>query len=173
VNYEKDELKTTRMERPTMTATNKPSAISGITLKRPWTWAVSHLDKRIENRTWVPHIKKGHFLAIHAGKGWDELGHAIIDRACRDGLFDGLPPEKADCPQGIVAVARYGGLYDPLIHGDDEWFIGPHGWILEDVVTLVEPIPCSGKQGLWAIDPELLQAIRTEWRRSVPLKPTH
>lgn len=142
--------------------------IHGITIKRPWSWAIYHLNKRIENRNWVPRIQKGHFLAIHAGEGWDACGRSFIDRVCRDGLFAGMVPEKDDCPTGIVAVARYGGLHNCLDQ-EDEWYMGPHGWILEDVVPLIEPIPCIGKQGLWSIDEDVLQLVRQEWMRAQDL----
>lgn len=39
------------------------------------------------------------------------------------------------------------------------WFIGPYGWVLTDVVTLAEPVPCKGAQGLWTVPPEVLARL--------------
>ena len=36
---------------------------------------------------------------------------------------------------------------------NDPWFFGPFGWALEDVVTLPEPVPHTGAQGLWTVEP--------------------
>ena len=39
------------------------------------------------------------------------------------------------------------------------WFVGPCGWVLADVVTLAEPVPCKGAQGLWTVPPDVLAKI--------------
>jgi hypothetical protein len=141
--------------------------ILGLTLKRPWTWAITHLDKRIENRTWRPHIDEGQYLAIHAGKGWDAAGASFIEAECRCGLFDGMVPDRDTCPTGIVAIARYGGIIDPMAVDPGPWFIGPQGWILNDVVVFDQPIEHTGHQGLWPIDPLILPKVREQWKIAV------
>ena len=50
-----------------------------LTLWRPWTWAVCHAGKRIENRPWRPWLSvMGQEIALHAGKTYDRAGRAII-----------------------------------------------------------------------------------------------
>lgn len=45
--------------------------LRALTLWPEWAWAICHLDKRIENRSWSPTrvgLKAGDWFAIHAGK---------------------------------------------------------------------------------------------------------
>lgn len=66
-------------------------------------------------------------------------------------------PTKKTAPQGIVAVAR---LVEVVTQGHgDPWFFGPLGWTLDDVVTLPEPVPCKGLQGLWRLPDEVLMQV--------------
>jgi hypothetical protein len=48
-------------------------------------------------------------------------------------------------------VAGVSGVH---VDVDEEWFFGPYGWILENVVALREPVPCKGAQGLWTVPPD-------------------
>jgi len=51
-----------------------------LTLYPEWAWAITHLDKRIENRSWKPiNLKPGDRLAIHSGKAL-KGGIAALDR---------------------------------------------------------------------------------------------
>ena len=125
-----------------------------ITLHRPWAWAVAHLGKDIENRTWVCPIQPGQPLAIHAGKKWDADG---ADWIMRQGFS--LPP-KDDHPNGIVAIATFQGNFEA---SDSRWFFGPVGWALTDVVAIA-PIDCKGQQGLWTVKEPLLSQVREAYK---------
>ncbi len=46
----------------------------------------------------------------------------------------------------IEIVSGVAGVH---VDVDSEWFFGPFGWILQDVVALAKPVPCRGAQGLW------------------------
>jgi len=117
--------------------------MKALSIKQPWLWAITDLDKRIENRTWNPPLKIiGQHIALHASKKDDpEGGRAMVYLARR------LPP--ADAPRGaIVATAKVVAVAtrdNETIAADnqyynDKWFVGPIGWILEDVQKLEEPI---------------------------------
>ena len=46
--------------------------IRGLTLWRPWPWAFTHADKRVENRPRKPPAYMiGGYLALHSGKHFD------------------------------------------------------------------------------------------------------
>lgn len=120
-----------------------------ITLWQPWAWAITHADKRVENRTWSPPESLiGEQIAIHAGKQFDESAIHLLVR-CGGSLFFG----------GVVGVATLAGVTTSCPAGQDTWFSGPVGWILEDVVALADPVPCRGFQGLWALPEAVHQEV--------------
>jgi hypothetical protein len=138
--------------------------IRGFTLHRPWPHAIVHLGKRIENRSWAPppYILGG-YLAIHAGKTFDEVSVEWIAET-----FDvDLPRYEHGHPQGIVAVARLAGVaLDPFEDVESaeqrKWWVGPVGWVLDDV-RAIDPVPCRGAQGLWTLPPAVLGAVRERY----------
>lgn len=116
----------------------------GLTLRRPWAWAICHAGKRIENRVWRPPASAiGGPIWIHAGVGEDPVGSAWIAR--QTGL---VVPTASEWPGGrIVAQAL---LHAVVTASDDAWFGGPYGWVLADVELLSGP-PCRGRLGLWRV----------------------
>ena len=140
--------------------------MKALSLKQPWLWAITDLDKRIENRTWKPNYNAiGKRIALHASKKDDPKGeNAIFHISGAE-----LPPE--DVPRGaIVATAKVIGWIDDAGFGDvpspclghlvdNKWFFGPIGWILEDVQKLDEPIPCRGALGLWEVPEEIVKEL--------------
>lgn len=152
--------------------------MKALTLWRPWSDAIVHGPKRVENRPWCPPATiLGELIAIHAGmkygiaEGWSLPG-------------DYSPPDEDESPTGIVGVARVMGYLD-LRKGErrgeiaggrlfrlgtriyeldtDPWWLGPVGWLLEDVVALPKPLACPGALGLWrvpvAIDEQIVEAL--------------
>jgi hypothetical protein len=149
--------------------------IRGLTLHRPWAWAMTRGSKRIENRVWAPPPAiVGGYVALHAGKTWDYEGAEYIRR-----LHPEMPGSASEHPLGIVGVARVvdvileerdnGFDEDPLPEDQDRWFFGPFGWLLADVVA-IPPVPCRGMQGLWPLPADVLARVRelyAEARRGV------
>lgn len=123
-----------------------------ITLHRPWAFAVAHLNKDIENRTWECPLEPGSYIAIHAGKTWDEEGAEWIG-------LERLPPEP-EHPLGIVAIARFMGN---ITTSNSPWFFGPVGWKLEGAIA-IPPVACRGRQKLWRVPEELLPELRAAYR---------
>jgi len=124
--------------------------INALTISQPYASLIADGKKWVENRTWGTHYRG--LLAIHAGKGSQYLTRTQLE----------------NYPTGcIVAVAVLGACIDisgpriwdrafEIVRGrtiDDlmnhEHTEGPWCWVLENVTKLDEPVPCSGKQGLW------------------------
>lgn len=140
--------------------------MKALTIKQPWLWAITDLDKRVENRTWKPPqwIIRKH-IALHASKS--DAPNGVIDV---EEIGDCLVPSSI--PRGaIIATARvvgwvsdsgFGvgiGLLSPNSIIENKWFFGPIGWVLEDVQKLIEPVPCSGQLGLWDVPNDLLPKL--------------
>lgn len=118
-----------------------------ITLHRPWAWAIIHGPKRIENRGWAPWTSiLNKPLAIHAGRTWDEADAEYIAGVL--GLR-ALPPEAG--AEGLIGTVVVTGCVQDAPPGQEDWFSGPMGWVLEQAKALPTPIPCRGAQGLWTI----------------------
>lgn len=138
-----------------------------LTLHQPWAWAITHADKRVENRSRPPPKSMvGQDFAIHAGLRLDE--HAV-QRFYR-GDFGDLAAEvnPDDIVRGaVVAVARltkvvehqYPGFED---HGGDCWYFGPVGYLLANVRALPSPVPCRGMQGWWPLPPDVDAEVRRQ-----------
>lgn len=125
--------------------------MKALTICQPWAELIASGAKRVENRTWSTKYRGE--LAIHAGKSRAFLG----DEDDGDYVFG-----------AVIAVARLVEVVrldeiaqkiDPakgLAEQDDKyaWVFGhkyaegPWCWVLEDV-RRVEPVYCTGKQGLW------------------------
>jgi hypothetical protein len=150
--------------------------LRALTLHRPWPWSILHGGKRIENRPWAPWKSiVGERIALHAGKTWDYDGAEFIKRTVRMLGGPEMPGDGGVHLQGaIVGVARVVGCIrengndDPVIVSgvgglhvdvDEEWFFGPFGWILTDVVALAKPVSCRGAQGLWLPPPDVTARV--------------
>jgi hypothetical protein len=147
-----------------------------LTLQQPWASLIGNPPlKNIENRTWKPPSRiLGTRIAIHAGKKWDYAGHGWIV-----GTFGGYSDVARECYRevhgAIVSTAFVAGWYDcrKKFNEDDafarqvessRWWSGPVGWLLQDVIRLPGPIPCTGQQGLWTVPPEVYEQIPQEAR---------
>jgi hypothetical protein len=156
-------------------------AIRGLSLTRPWPFAfvnkgVGTEPKLVENRSWrPPHFIIGNYLALHAAKSWDEDDREWIEHVT--GLF---VPRNRDSPHSqIFAVCRVidyvEDLHDPRLSVSRRvWFFGEFGWLLDDLVELVEPVPCTGGLGLWTFDKRQaeLHALRLSYQQSIALRAT-
>jgi hypothetical protein len=120
----------------------------GLTLHGCWAYAIAYDGKDVENRPWeIPERHLGTRIAIHAG---NNPGDEPAKR--------GKPWPKA-CILATVTLAgsvaddgKYiGNLTQAQAQAalDSEWYGGPFGWVLTDLIVLPRPIPCSGALGLW------------------------
>ncbi len=142
--------------------------MKALSIKQPWLYAITDLNKIIENRTWKPPAQIiGQRIALHASKKPDRVGYPAIAKIA------GIEV-PADVPLGsIVATAVVAGWIGENGYGDvpspcyghfvdDKWFFGPIGWFLEDVQKLKEPLLCRGMLGLWTVQQELCRQISFE-----------
>ncbi len=140
-------------------------ALYALTLWRPWDWAILHAPpekaKRVENRDWPPpRWLVGKYIALHAGKTWDENGsHFIMER----GLF---PPHDGPVGAivGIVRIARVCGP-DDVPPEQTQWAFGPWCWLLDEV-RAIEPVPCRGHQKLWRVPDDVADEVRRRWKKA-------
>jgi hypothetical protein len=138
--------------------------IKGITIYRPWGYAIAHLGKDIENRNWECNLNPGDFLAIHNGQKYDEDAMEFIENMnpLLMNFKTILNMEKS--PAGaIVAVARFNGN---LRASDSPWFTGAIGWKLDSVVS-IDPVECRGQQGLWDLPPDVITMVRREYLKAL------
>lgn len=141
-----------------------------LTIKPPWSWAITHSTKRVENRTWQRPFRGT--IAIHAGKGWDEDGQdsALVRLSWRDAGHDlrALTPNNSRIALGaVVAVAdlvdicgKAVAVPAPNFCGCGPWAArGQYHWRLANVRPLAEPVPCRGFQQLWTLPDDVEAAV--------------
>lgn len=146
--------------------------MKALTLHQPWAWAIAHAGKPVENRTWKPPRGViGQRIAIHAGKRLDKAAVSDIED-----LLMGENP-GAFVQGAVVATARLDGYVHQGPGGrslwgvsveracealESRWFVGPFGWVLEEVVALAEPVPARGAQGLWTLPADVAAAVERQ-----------
>lgn len=140
--------------------------MKALSLKQHWLYAITDLDKRIENRSWRPpnHII-GQTIALHASKKIDINSKAEIYR-----ISDGIVVPY-NTPKGCIVATAV--IADYIVEGEtnDKWFFGPYGWILEDVTKLRKPIPCRGALSLWQVPDDIEVKILKYMLEYLPLLP--
>lgn len=110
-----------------------------LSIKQPWAWLIINGFKQVENRTWHTSYR-GPFL-IHTGKGFDRAGFDKI-RVTRPDINMPASP-KGFVRGGIVGEAV---MVDCVSRHESEWFVGPYGFIFENI----KPLPfysCKGQLG--------------------------
>lgn len=148
--------------------------MKALTLRCPWAYAITHLGKRVENRTWrPPPALQGQRIAIHAGKAppvrangtfdaghehWCEVQESLAWMTHKGlALMPVTARELVEAASAVVAVAT---LAEVVTQSQSPWFVGPFGWVLADVRALPAPIPCRGAQGLWDLPPDVLAQVQ-------------
>ncbi len=127
-----------------------------LTIRQPWAWAITHADKRVENRNWKPPENLiGERIAIHAGKVVEGDAVRLLGRrglAVPDDMVSGA----------VVGVA----VIDSVVteRPGDIWFTGPYGWVLTGVIALERPVACRGAQRLWEVPGEVQRGIDSQLR---------
>ncbi len=130
--------------------------VRGLTLHRPWN-AAFDCGKDVENRK-RPLRKLPLWLALHAGKGWDE-------EALRYFPYQDMPSVQHSTITHLALCDRC-LVYDALLPEslkNNRWAFGPYCWMLKRVVKLPEPVPCKGSQGLWRLTPEVFERVRAQY----------
>lgn len=129
-----------------------------LTLWPEWAHAVAHLGKRVENRSWKRDSIIGQDIAIHAGAkigGGQGVQRGLLQvQWMSPSRFKSPLQEKDIVTSAIVAVVR---IKDMVQDSGLPWAAdGQWHWVLDNVRVLEEPVPCSGRQGLWKVPEGLL-----------------
>lgn len=141
--------------------------MKALTISQPYASLIASGEKWVENRLWGTHHRGP--LAIHAGKGTQYLDRDELRRyptGCVIGTANllacmpltSLRSLRPTCPiqRGVLTVGEV------LDHAFTE---GPWCWILTDISRYREPIPCTGRQGLWDWEePDLVEVVPEEPR---------
>lgn len=142
-----------------------------LTVHQPWAWSLLH-GKPVENRTWKLGYKGP--LWLHAGKAWDEDGGSspLVQAAWREHAGDGLPgPDSPLIRSGaVIGLLEVPGCH----HADDcaeevsgclcsPWSArGQYHIEVRVIGELPGPVPCSGRQKLWALPRDVEHAARAQ-----------
>jgi hypothetical protein len=136
--------------------------VKALTISQPFASLIADGEKWVENRTWETRYRGS--LAIHAGKGTQYLSkselqeypHGCVIAVCDLVACVNLEVMRSlQHPCSVLPVSgRTGKTFAELFnHKHAE---GPWCWVLENV-RKIEPVPISGKQGLWTFESRILE----------------
>jgi hypothetical protein len=126
--------------------------MKALSVRAPWWWAILH-GKPVENRDWSTNFR-GLFW-LHASKHWSrrEIEDDLEDvqfMAEKDGLV--LPKidldymlDSAGCIVGSALIT------DCVTSHPSAFFVGKHGFVLENPIPLATPIPFKGALGFFDV----------------------
>ena len=126
---------------------NRQVFIKTISIRQPWSWAIIHGGKDVENRTW-PSMHIGPLL-IHAGKTFDHGGYSW--------LVQNQSILTAELPARDSLLFKFGGIIgrvkmvDCVDNHPSPFFFGPWGHVYKKP----EPLPfypCKGALSLFNVD---------------------
>jgi hypothetical protein len=130
--------------------------MKAISIQQPWAYAILHLGKDVENRTWKTKYR-GRIL-IHAGKTIDKKGVGWLNDLL---LREGSKSLPEDLPTGgIVGAVEITGVIDKSY--PNIWFFGPYGWKLKNPIAFPF-VPYKGQLGIFECkdkrydDPRVMQ----------------
>lgn len=129
--------------------------MKALSIRQPWTWAILHAGKDVENRDWST-LFRG-VIAVHAAKGmtYEERLWASMDIEERSGLRPPAWPmlKLRGCIVGTVEIV------DCVRESNSPWFQGEYGLVLRNPQPLVKPIYCKGALGFWDVPEEIETAL--------------
>jgi hypothetical protein len=125
-----------------------------LSVRQPWTWAIIHAGKPVENRDWQPGnpgLKFRGPICLHASSGmtraeYEEARRFMWTIGVRD-----VPARQKLERGGIVGTAN---VVDVVREHPSRWFFGPLALVLEDVKP-VDFIEAKGALGFF------------DWRRQM------
>lgn len=128
--------------------------LRALSVRQPWVYAIFHLGKDIENRSWRsdnPGIKFRGPVCIHAssGLGRDEYADAVDSIACMSG-GKAVAPAR-DLPRGCIVGTV--DIVDVVTDSPSPWFVGRVGLVLRNPILLDKPIPAGGQLGFFPWTP--------------------
>lgn len=131
---------------------SSPLVKRALTIKEPWVSSILYHGKNIENRSWkIPQGYLNEPIAIHTAKQQSTEGLDFI-KGLGISLGDSLPLGH------IVAIVKF---TECSFEGSQSpWGMKDHyHWKIEVSRILKNPIPATGKLGLWSLSPESLELV--------------
>lgn len=113
-----------------------------LSVRQPWTFALAHGWKDIENRSWrVLSGSRNHRgeICLHASKGMTQDEYRHCAEFCAELGFTVPAPHELQ-RGGIVGVCR---VIDIVKVSDSPWFFGPRGLVIADA----RPVPFIPARG--------------------------
>lgn len=125
--------------------------MKALSILQPWAYAILHLGKDIENRTWRTSYR-GRFL-IHTGKGFDGDGYDWLLQSMGRVSTRVLPAKVEYERGGIVGSAV---IRDCVQASASKWFFGDYGFVLQGVKP-IPFIPYRGERGWFDIPDDVVR----------------
>ena len=117
--------------------------MKALSVRPPWAWAIVHLGKDVENRTWMTRYRGP--LLIHASRNWDQAGAARIKAIGGD--FDEFQVYRSR--GGVIGQVD---LVDCVRNHRSPW---AEPGLVHLVLANARPLPffpCRGRLGLFEVN---------------------
>jgi hypothetical protein len=149
----------------------KPRAsVHALTLYQPDAWLVVEGHRRLINTKWRPPRELiGGFLAIHVAlrpeRGELRKFEARTAHMRRE-LGCDIPPAHRMPWGAIIGMVKVSGLLEAEPPAEElrRWWKGPLGWVVDEPVPVLPPIPCTGTKVLWSVPETMLTVLRERYR---------
>jgi len=141
--------------------------MQALSIRQPWAWLILFAGKDVENRIWTPPASMiGRRFLIHAAKTCteDELEAAEDFAGCY------VPTLETLDRGGIVGVCRLAGWVRKhadgrrsgrgpgCMRGTSRWFVGPVGFLLDEVEALPFT-PLRGNRGFFPVAADVVRRL--------------
>lgn len=151
--------------------------MKAITLWPEWAWAICHLGKNVENRSWV--IPPG-LYALHAGSRFSGKGHSLrhkqyaVDVLFHNARSESLTEQQTDRLYKLkpddIPFSSIVGMIRVTGHTHPENMTVRIGWYdgnaianhVELVSVLPTPIKCKGALGLWTVPTNIQHTMENQ-----------
>ena len=131
--------------------------LRALTIRQPWSHAILHLGKDVENRSWRTHYRG--LLLIHAAaRSERNPGEMLAEYLNRPPSEQSLRDLPLACIVGVVYLS------DCVRDSRSKWaHEGAWHWLLRNA-RAIEPVDCVGRLGLWTPSPSVMKNL-PKWVR--------
>lgn len=136
-------------------------AQQALTIRQPWATLFVKGVKPVENRVWaISEARLPIRIYVHAGAATTELHSPDVAQFVKGCLGDDGFDRFADVSLPLGAIIGKATIVSCVRTHPSPWFVGPWGWVFENVIEYVEPIPLRGQQGLFKVTAADLRSAR-------------
>lgn len=146
-----------------------------LTVRQPHAWAVTHAGQPLLNLSW--RTRRIGRVAIHAASALPYLFNLEEEIDCvaklsgnaTAAVWEGARTRGAICAvarlEAVCDDARFSVLPDRVPCRCGPWALpGRYHWRLTEVRALAEPVPATGRQGLWKVPGRVEHLVRAGLR---------